>query len=897
MYSTILKLVGGISILFACLISLLLSNLTIAVTAPSSPWLIATNPTLENISEVDLSQPLPESIIGNRDCQEREIITRPQRFVAPLQAKVSHRFCTVDTGYGAYSKDGYLQRSGSSIFGQLKTSRGDPALMMPIPRSSTGLQLSGGGSYGNFLFFYDNIEPALTSTAIYNGEVTHKLPADFSILKNGNGEYLSVDSSSMGFSANGDWVVADIPFIAVVRINTKTREVLPFADGSSPRSGLGMAFKTAISPDGKYAVVASSRTGTLKLYDLSTCATPPSVITAPVTCKSRELVPFMKEKVPGFTSLASVRFRSNYTLELYANSIVGPTTKLTRYVATAAGQQTTGFQYLALGDSFASGEGAYNYKVSTDVKDNKCHLSQRSYPYLISSVMGYGQYESVACSGAVIDDINNVEKVFNKPQAKGKTEKVFTDEVLTNFLPGYRTQVSFTERYKPGIVTISTGGNDIGFGDIILRCIDTDTCYDSYEDRLELAQLINQQFPRLTGMYNDIKASADPRAKIYVISYPQIAKVDGVCDMNVHLNRDERVFAEQLVSHLNGVIKKATENAGVFYVDVEDAFNGYKMCEPINSWDVAVNGLTAGNDKVDFLSIHGPIGNESFHPNALGHDLFKTKILQKTNNFTAVMPASNPNAKPNDLNSSTALLQSPKSNRVVRNLKHYTGTDGGVMRAGVYWGYEMSGLDDAFAAGSEVAAWLKSEPVSLGTYRLSTNGSITIGASIPTSVTPGFHTLHLYGKNSSGENIDVFKTVYVETGSPCLVPLSGQDKDKDGTDDACDGSIAKPPIVVPARTTQTQPQATTAGTQTAQASETAPTTEQQPTTQTTAPATNNKVLAAQNEETPTTKPLENLATASPTQQGKATSKTLLKYWPILLLTTLLILFLVFLIFA
>lgn len=903
---------GGVGIVLTCLFIAYATSLSFAQTAPVSPWIGTTNPTLEKLSEVDLTQPLPESIIGNRDCQDREVVTRPKRFVAPLQSKVSHQSCVVDTGYGAYTKSGYLQRAGSSVFGLLGTSTGGTSSSIPIPRSPTGMRVSGGAGYGAYLFFYDNLDTSLSSSAIFNGEVTHKLPATHTtMLKDGANNLLAAETGSISFSANGDWMVADLPSIGTARVNVKTKQVLPFGDAPNYASGLSVAMRTAISPDGRYAIVASRNFEILRLYDLSTCGVVPNVITKKVTCTSRDLLPFMRQQIPGFTSLASVRFRSNYTLELYANSIVGPTTKLTRYVATAAGRQTTGFQYLALGDSFASGEGAYQYKAATDVNDNRCHLSQRSYPYLISSVLGYGQYESVACSGAVIEDlVNNSEDYREKnAQAKGRFEETYNREIYSNYLPGYRSQLSFFGPVNPSVVTISAGGNDIGFGDIILRCVDTDTCYDSYEDRLEVAQLINAQFDRLTSMYNEIKTSADPRAKIYVIGYPQIADPDGKCDMNVHLNHDELVFAEQLVSYLNSVIKKAAENAGVFYVDVEDAFNGYRMCEAPNSWNTAVNGLTAGNDQVNLPFVHGPIGNESFHPNALGHDLLKTKILQKTTNFTAAMPAPNPTAKPTELDATTAFLQAPKTNRIIRSLKHYTGTDGGVITAGKRWTLRATNLDIVFAANSKVQAVLRSNPLALGEYILNQDGTINIAADIPSTLSPGFHTLHLYGKNSSGEDIDVYKTVYVTTGSPCLVPLSGQDTDKDGTDDACDGFIAQPPLVVTpaaAAITQTntptsspstetsrsddnpQPeQATTQTTARAQPAQTQTATEPQTNTQT--PTEQTTVLAAQTE-TPTTKPLETIATTTPTQQS---TKNILQFWPILALATLAILFLLF----
>ena len=407
----------------------------------SSPWLSVGLPSVEKISEVNLAEQLPVSIIGNRDCQPREVITRPKRFVAPIQSKLSHQSCVTDTGAGAFSKSGYLQRQDSDVYGLVKNARGDSAVMLPVPRSSTAISVSPYTSEGALLYFYDNLEPNINSSAVYTGEVTHKLPQHNAILTNGDNKLLPVATDSASFSANGEWMVADIPYVAMARINVKTREILPFGDAINYGVGLGPAYRTAISPDGRYAFVYSKNFDIMRLYDLSTCAVPPLVIKNKVPCESRDLMQFMRQQIPGFTSLASVRFRSNYTLELYANSLLDKTSKLTRYVATAAGQQTTGFEYLALGDSFASGEGAYQYKAATDLTSNKCHISQRSYPYLISSVLGYGQYESIACSGAVIEDIVNISDSYrdNDTQAKGKSNPNLDSEIISNFLPGYQS--------------------------------------------------------------------------------------------------------------------------------------------------------------------------------------------------------------------------------------------------------------------------------------------------------------------------------------------------------------------------------------------------------------------------------------------------------------------------
>jgi hypothetical protein len=115
----------------------------------------------------------------------------------------------------------------------------------------------------------------------------------------------------------------------------------------------------------------------------------------------------------------------------------------------------------------------------------------------------------------------------------------------------------------------------------------------------------------------------------------------------------------------------------------------------------------------------------------------------------------------------------------------------------------VNGLRHDTVIGGSYKAELHSNPIELGTFRSDANGDIHAAITIPSNVTPGVHTLHLYGKNTANEDIDIQTVVYVVdengrafSGSCQIVPDSGEDYDKDGVDDACDGNITEPPVVV-----------------------------------------------------------------------------------------------------
>jgi len=102
--------------------------------------------------------------------------------------------------------------------------------------------------------------------------------------------------------------------------------------------------------------------------------------------------------------------------------------------------------YLALGDSYQSGEGAYNYEPGTNVSGNMCHRSTVSYPYLITGLQTVPSNRvDVACSGALIHNLSDGQN-GEPPQ-------------FNSLSP------------NDALVTIGIGGNDLGFSPILTACI------------------------------------------------------------------------------------------------------------------------------------------------------------------------------------------------------------------------------------------------------------------------------------------------------------------------------------------------------------------------------------------------------------------------------------------
>ena len=132
-------------------------------------------------------------------------------------------------------------------------------------------------------------------------------------------------------------------------------------------------------------------------------------------------------------------------------------------------------RYVSLGDSYSSGEGVPSFEPATDTSNNECHRSNGSYARLVTA--RGGALEDLqpagyhACSGAVTRDIETVDA-----DLLGQPKNV--DE------PAQRDHVSeFTD-----LITLTMGGNDIAFSDIVQNCVIGD-CRWSVIDALVAPEL------------------------------------------------------------------------------------------------------------------------------------------------------------------------------------------------------------------------------------------------------------------------------------------------------------------------------------------------------------------------------------------------------------------------
>jgi lysophospholipase L1-like esterase len=219
--------------------------------------------------------------------------------------------------------------------------------------------------------------------------------------------------------------------------------------------------------------------------------------------------------------------------------------------------------YVALGDSYASGVGTRTYIPSSGT----CQRSLQSYPYVDAARIG-ANLTSVACSGARVADVTNKQLA---PLNSG-----------TDF------------------VTVQVGGNDAGFSSVITECAQP-AWLSNCDGAINTAQAtINNTLPtRLNGLYTTIRSRATI-AKVTVVGYPRL--FNGIdCNAGTFFSSAEMTRLNQTADLLNSKLSAAAGAKGFRFVNPMSVFIGHAVCGS-PEW---INGLS------------NPI-SESYHPNGTG---------------------------------------------------------------------------------------------------------------------------------------------------------------------------------------------------------------------------------------------------------------------------------------
>lgn len=238
--------------------------------------------------------------------------------------------------------------------------------------------------------------------------------------------------------------------------------------------------------------------------------------------------------------------------------------------------------YVALGDSYSSGEGNPPFiQPNTGCDRSVSH----AWPELVASMFQVKLEALLACSGATTAALNNSYE-GQEPQLKA-----------LRGLSG------------PTLVTVTMGGNDLGFVDVLTNCY-IGLC----APRLAGVEgtLAAGFGAHMTAVYKEIKAAA-PNAHILVVGYPQIVPSNALTALG-HCpwfkDPGEVLLMRAVTSQINSVLARAAAAAGVSYVSTLNALQGHELCTT-DSW---VNSV-------------GPFGGSGRgHPTAQGQAMIAAAV-------------------------------------------------------------------------------------------------------------------------------------------------------------------------------------------------------------------------------------------------------------------------------
>lgn len=311
-------------------------------------------------------------------------------------------------------------------------------------------------------------------------------------------------------------------------------------------------------------------------------------------------------------------------------------------------------RYVALGDSYSSGQGNQPFTDESNILGtNECHRSTKdAYPEILKNDLNIADdhFAFAACSGAIMAD-------FFKPVGEvGQWNEGPQLEAITP---------------DTDLITLTLGGNDSRFAQVINDCIDGNPFPLGAGESLCLQEawvpgafgrsllenggkiivhpskdavpgttwdLCNNQctqqssaqiltVPNFSGLLGEIRQRA-PHAKIRVLLYPLLfpEKLTDKCIVNhgvadlafqTSVSAKSAILINQLADQLNTTIKDQVSQAKAMGIDVQfvdpntEAFKPHRLCASPDPW---INGAIY-SQKVF-----------SFHPTAAGQQYFADLI-------------------------------------------------------------------------------------------------------------------------------------------------------------------------------------------------------------------------------------------------------------------------------
>lgn len=214
--------------------------------------------------------------------------------------------------------------------------------------------------------------------------------------------------------------------------------------------------------------------------------------------------------------------------------------------------------YVALGDSYAAGP-----LIPNPLLPLGCLKSSNNYAHLAAPGIGL-TLRDPTCSGATTEDMTNPQNV--DPDGPNPPQFNSLDAETT-------------------VVSLTIGGNDIGFSDIALDCVTLNPfstpCKNKYNSggKDQIAERIAATAPKVDAVLEGISTHS-PSAEVFVVNYAAIFPETGFgCWPQMPIGFGDVPYLRAKQKELNAMLATQAANNGATVVDWYKASIGHDACK------------------------------------------------------------------------------------------------------------------------------------------------------------------------------------------------------------------------------------------------------------------------------------------------------------------------------
>ncbi|BCB89314.1 hypothetical protein Psuf_066270 [Phytohabitans suffuscus] len=304
---------------------------------------------------------------------------------------------------------------------------------------------------------------------------------------------------------------------------------------------------------------------------------------------------------------------------------------------------------VALGDSYASGEGTRVYETYSDNNAgnqhrNACRRSTNAWPRLVG-------LPGAPANNYTLESQRNADLDFHfKPCSGARTYNIVPSTATTlteqdQSPNGTGQQYRWVTQLESGfldenttLVTVAVGGNDAKWSALLGRCASPTGCiwnegtYGPYDPMMPTEEAASRYMTEYVGPSIDttlrqIRAKA-PNATIVLMGYPALFNGEPRPNCTAGLDADEKQMADRLAALLANVMQATatgTADQKIHFVDPRQHFLGHGVC----SQQEYLNGIILGpQSEGDNQGAH-ELSMNSFHPNSMGQQAYANALFNK----------------------------------------------------------------------------------------------------------------------------------------------------------------------------------------------------------------------------------------------------------------------------